>query len=85
MKEEINQAAHRCENLGSIENLDEVDLPENLAIAPLAESVNQGLQQAMTEVSWCVICCCTPRRELFNCLKLICLICLYTASQDLCI
>ena len=51
MKEEINQAAHRCENLGSIENLDEVDLPENSAIAPLAESVNQGLQQAMTEVS----------------------------------
>ena len=51
MKEEINQAAHRCENLGSVENLDQVDLPENSAIAPLAESVNQGLQEAMSEVS----------------------------------
>ena len=55
MKQEISQAAHRCENLGSIENLDATDLPENSAIAPLAESVNHGLQQAMTEVSIVVL------------------------------
>ena len=52
MREEISNAAHRCENLGSVENLDEVDLPENSRIAPLAESVNHGLQEAMVEVSF---------------------------------
>ena len=51
MKQEISNAAHRCENLGSVENLDQADLPENSMIAPLAESVNHGLQEAMVEVS----------------------------------
>lgn len=50
MRQEIDNAASRCENLGSTDNLDETDLPENTPIYQLAEQVNVALQHATEEV-----------------------------------
>ena len=51
MKQDIETSGQRCENLGSIENLDETDHPENMPIFKLAASVSESLQQAADEVS----------------------------------
>ena len=51
MKEDIETSAQRCENLGSVENLDQSDLPANTPIYKLAATVNGALQQATDEVS----------------------------------
>jgi hypothetical protein len=52
MRQDIDNCAQRCENLGSVENLDEADLPENTPIYNLAEQVNTDLQQATGEVRY---------------------------------
>lgn len=53
MHQDIQNAASRCENLGSTDNLDESDLPENTPIHKLATQVSKDLQQATEQVSFC--------------------------------
>lgn len=53
MRQDIDNCAQRCENLGSVDNLDETDLPENTPIYQLAEQVSTDLQHATGEVSMC--------------------------------
>lgn len=50
MHQEIENAAQRCENLGSTDNLDESDLPQNTPIHKLATQVTADLQHATGEV-----------------------------------
>ena len=50
MRQDLDNCAQRVENLGSVDNLDETDLPENTPIYNLAEQVNTDLQQATDEV-----------------------------------
>jgi len=50
MRQEIDNAASRCENLGSTDNLDVTDRPENTPIHKLSDQVNGSLQRATEEV-----------------------------------
>ena len=50
MRQEIDNAARRCENLGSTDNLDVTDRPENTPIHKLSDQVNGSLQRATEEV-----------------------------------
>ncbi|KAL3874932.1 hypothetical protein ACJMK2_037884 [Sinanodonta woodiana] len=50
MGQELTNAAHRVENLGTPENADERDLPSTSPITQLASTVNEGMQHAVEEV-----------------------------------
>lgn len=53
MHQDIDNSAERCENLGSVDNLDQTDLPKNTPIYKLADQVNGDLQHATGEVNMC--------------------------------
>ena len=50
MRQDIDNAASRCQNLGSVDNLDQSERPENTPIFKLAEQVNGSLDTAINEV-----------------------------------
>ena len=50
MKQELQQAAHRCENMGSMESLDKLDASMESPLADFAEKVNKNLQECINQV-----------------------------------
>ena len=51
MKQELQQAAHRCENMGSMESLDKLDTAVESPLAQFADQVNKNLQDCINQVS----------------------------------
>ena len=54
MKQELQQAAQRCENLGSMESLDKVDASMDSPLSDFAQKVNKSLQEAILQVRKCI-------------------------------
>ncbi|KAK7104412.1 hypothetical protein V1264_019133 [Littorina saxatilis] len=50
MKQELQQASHRCENLGSMESLDKLDASMESPLAELATQVNKTLQESINQL-----------------------------------
>ena len=51
MKQELQQAAQRCENMGSMESLDKLDTAVESPLAQFADQVNKNLQDCINQVS----------------------------------
>ena len=55
MKQELQQAAHRCDNMGSMESLDKLDTStEPSALADFADQVSTSLQECIGQVSYTI-------------------------------
>lgn len=50
MKQDLQAAAHRCENMGSMESLDKTDTSGESPLTQLAEVVNRNLQDSISKV-----------------------------------